>query len=154
MSRDGIRSILVVEDDESTRMLVRDELSLTGCQIWLAADAAQAIAILQGGIDIDLVLTDVMMPGAMNGLGLAAWIELRHPGLPVALTSAKSREAIKRLGLRDDQAFFRKPILFADLRRHVELALASSDRTTRQPAAGSGILGGRAADRHMAGNES
>jgi CheY-like chemotaxis protein len=116
-------SVLVVDDDEPIRLLIGHELAAGGFQVWLAADAAQAVEMLGSETGIGFVLTDYMMPGSMDGLGLAEWIRDKIPSISVALTSAKSREAMQAAGLRAEQAFFRKPIRFDDLRRHVACAL-------------------------------
>ena len=136
MSAVQATSILIVEDDEPVRLLVRDELAAEGRQIWLAGDAEQAVELLQGAVRIDFVLTDVMMPGSMDGLALADWIIRRFPGLPVAVTSAKSRDALRDMGLRDDQLFFRKPIRFEELRRCVAERVGGTIREVSSAAVG------------------
>jgi DNA-binding LytR/AlgR family response regulator len=64
--------------------------------------------ILESGGRVDLVVSDVQMPGPMDGFGLAAWIWLRRPGVNVMLTSGHF-QAARRAGLDGDATFIEKP---------------------------------------------
>ncbi|MDP2357072.1 MAG: response regulator [Beijerinckiaceae bacterium] len=79
--------ILVVEDEVFIRFDVADMLRDGGFEVIEACDAKHALDALKSGVRIDLVFSDVHMPGPMNGLGLASHILENHPGLPVILTS-------------------------------------------------------------------
>jgi CheY-like chemotaxis protein len=79
--------VLVVEDEVFIRFDVADILRNGGFDVIEACDAAQALIALQSAEKIDLVFSDIQMPGAMNGLDLATHILGHHPGLPVILTS-------------------------------------------------------------------
>lgn len=79
--------ILVVEDEFLVRMLLCDELRAAGYQIVEAATADEAIAILKSGTAIDLMLSDVRMPGSVDGLGLLALVRRSWPAIPVIITS-------------------------------------------------------------------
>jgi len=79
--------ILVVEDEVFIRFDVADMLREVGFEVIEACAAKQALDALTSGARIDLVFSDVHMPGPMNGLGLASHILENHPGLPVILTS-------------------------------------------------------------------
>lgn len=79
--------VLVVEDEVFIRFDVADMLRDGGFEVIEACDAAQALVALQSGAKIDLVFSDIQMPGAMSGLDLATHILGHHPGLPVILTS-------------------------------------------------------------------
>ncbi len=79
--------ILVVEDEVFIRFDVADMLRENGFEVIEACDAKQAVDALKSGARIDLVFSDVHMPGPMNGLGLANHVLENHPGLPVILTS-------------------------------------------------------------------
>jgi CheY-like chemotaxis protein len=82
-------TVLVVEDDAVVRSLAVEFLQDDGFQVLAADDAASAIALLEADAPIDAVFSDVQMPGAMDGLGLARWISREKPGLKVLLTSGK-----------------------------------------------------------------
>jgi PAS domain S-box-containing protein len=79
--------ILVVEDDEAVAALVIDMIRHLGHLPMRASDPADALAKLEDGIEADLVFTDVLMPGSMDGLDLAQAIRAKRPTLPVLLTS-------------------------------------------------------------------
>jgi CheY-like chemotaxis protein len=80
-------SVLVCEDDDDVAALVVDMLTQLGHAPTRVASAAAALGALADGRDIDLLFTDVMMPGGMDGLALAREAGRRRPGLPVLLTT-------------------------------------------------------------------
>ncbi|EDX80900.1 MAG: response regulator [Brevundimonas sp. 32-68-21] len=79
--------VLVVEDEFLIRMLVSDHLRDVGFVVIEAFNADEAVAILKSGACIDLIFTDVRMPGAMDGLGLLAYAQLGQPRIPVLVSS-------------------------------------------------------------------
>ncbi len=79
--------ILLVDDNEGIRRVARKQLTELGYQVVEADRAATAIEVLQEENGIDLVFSDVVMPGEMDGIGLAALIADQYPTLPVVLTS-------------------------------------------------------------------
>lgn len=81
------QTILVVEDDYFIRFNVAEYLGDCGWHVVEAGSAAEAIAILETGVPVALVFSDIQMPGQMNGLGLANWIRENRPGLRIILTS-------------------------------------------------------------------
>lgn len=84
-------SIFIVEDELLIRLAVADFLSDCGYRIIEAADADEAIAVLKVNVvRVDLVFSDVQMPGVVDGFGLARWIRQHRPGLPVILTSGSA----------------------------------------------------------------
>jgi PAS domain S-box-containing protein len=80
-------SVLLVEDDDEVATLVTEMLQELGYRVTRAASAESALGALANERHVDLVLSDIMMPGAMNGLGLVRELKARRPGLPVLLTS-------------------------------------------------------------------
>jgi len=91
------RTILVVEDEPFIRLDIADFLRGCGFNVIEAGDAAQAIAVIESGSAIDMVFSDIQMPGPMDGLGLARWILSNRPDLKLILTSG-STDAIKLAG--------------------------------------------------------
>jgi len=81
------QTVLVVEDEASVRLAISDYLTEQGFVVLQAADAAGAIEVISLHPEIDLVFTDLLMPGDMDGLDLAEWLFKHRPGLPVIITS-------------------------------------------------------------------
>ena len=79
-------TILVAEDEPVLRMLISEFLTQSGFKVIEAGDAAMAISLIDAN-DIDLVFSDINMPGNMRGDGLADWLAARFPDMPVILTS-------------------------------------------------------------------
>ncbi|QDX28183.1 response regulator [Sphingomonas suaedae] len=79
--------VLVVEDEPFLRSLLADELRDVGFTVVEAANADEALAYAQVNRNIDLVFSDIQMPGSMNGIALAASLRAANPALPVILTS-------------------------------------------------------------------
>ena len=92
-----------------------------------AADAAEAIAVFVSGEPIDVVMCDVDMPGTMNGLSLARWINRHHSALPVLLTSG--RGVALAAGERLADFFISKPYRLETLARRLQSILASREST-------------------------
>jgi DNA-binding response OmpR family regulator len=96
--------VLVVEDEILIRGTVAEDLREAGFTVIEAATAAEAIAVFGSGGSVDVVFSG--MPGPMDGLGLARWISLHHPGVCILLTSGAAHGRIPE-PLRE--SFFVKP---------------------------------------------
>jgi CheY-like chemotaxis protein len=79
--------VLIVEDEVLIRMLLSEALRQAGYDVIEAADADEAIEVMQVATSPDLLITDVKMPGSVDGLGLAAYVRRTRPGLKVIVTS-------------------------------------------------------------------
>ena len=80
--------VVVVEDVVLVRLLIADALRARGFEVIEAADGAEAVRALEAELPVQLVLSDIHMPGAaMNGIDLARWVQAHRPGLPVVLGS-------------------------------------------------------------------
>src|SRR5215475_1706767 len=86
-------SVLVVEDDVLVRVVVAGYLRDCGFEVIEAGDASEAIRILEAGIEVDVVFSDVNMPGDMDGFGLAQWVRREREHIKVILTSGVRRTA-------------------------------------------------------------
>lgn len=86
-------SVLLVEDDNEVAALVAEMLDELGFQVTRVATAAAALGALANGRSVDVVFSDIMMPGGMNGVELAKEIRARRKDLPVLLTSGYSEAA-------------------------------------------------------------
>jgi CheY-like chemotaxis protein len=79
--------VLLVEDDVLVRLLVAEGLRQERFEVLEAASAEEALSLLDSGVVVDVVFTDIQMPGAQNGLDLARLTRERHPGIGLLLTS-------------------------------------------------------------------
>ncbi|MGI8725867.1 MAG: response regulator [Methyloceanibacter sp.] len=123
--------ILVVDDEFLIRALLSDHLQECGFKVLEAASADEAIGIIQNGdFSIDLVLTDIRMPGPMDGFGLARWLHTHRPGLPVILTSGNSKKAHAVKELCEERPFFEKPYDMKEVLAQVRVSLESSRAVT------------------------
>jgi CheY-like chemotaxis protein len=124
----GSETILVVEDDAMVRNYVTAQLKSLGYTTLSVANAAAALSICERNAAFDLLFTDIVMPGKMNGVDLAAEMELRRPGLKVLFTSGYSENAVVRNNRIDsDILLLSKPYRRADLARMVRHALTATD---------------------------
>jgi CheY-like chemotaxis protein len=80
--------VLVVEDEVLVRLMICEELRERGLRVIEAVSADQAADVLQSSTEVDLILSDIKMPGRLDGLALARHVDAHHPGLPVILASA------------------------------------------------------------------
>ncbi|MBN9089888.1 MAG: response regulator [Reyranella sp.] len=120
----GSERILVVEDEDAVRVIVGEQLEALGYDVHLAGGAEQALALLRSE-RFDLVLTDVVMPGRLNGKGLADEIVRSWPGTRVVFMSGYSENALLNDGRLDSGVMLlAKPHQKADLARIVRSALS------------------------------
>ena len=100
--------VLVVEDEMLLRMRAVDMVEDAGYSPLEAVDAAQAVAILESRSDIAMVLTDIQMPGAMDGLGLARAVHKRWPPIKIILVSGQ--QGLADIDSPANSRFFGKPL--------------------------------------------
>jgi len=122
----GQETILVVEDDRLVREYVLAQLHSLGYVTLQAANAAEALAIVAAGQPFDLLFTDVIMPGKMNGRQLADEVLKTRPDLRVVYTSGYTENAIIHHGRLDSGVLLlAKPYRKSDLARIIRKALSS-----------------------------
>jgi len=122
----GDEAILIVEDDLLVRDYVVAQIERLGYRTLSATSAAEALDIIDGPEHIDLLFTDVMMPGGMNGRQLATEAQKRRPRLKVLYTSGYTENAIVHHGRLDAGVLLLpKPYLSSDLARGIRTALAT-----------------------------
>src|ERR1700722_16551471 len=136
----GVETILVVEDDPLVRNYVAAQLASLGYTALTAANAAEALARIDDGEPFDLLFTDVIMPGSVNGRQLADEAVRRRPGIAVLFTSGYTENAIVHHGRLDPGVLLlAKPYRKSDLARMIRTALAArrfpgaSTAPVRQP---------------------
>jgi DNA-binding NtrC family response regulator len=116
-------TVLVVDDEVLLRLSIADCLREEGFVVIEAVSADEAVAILETTMPVDIVLTDVIMPGRMDGVGLARFVEAHRPETRVILTSGTLVAAPP--GCRLD-GFFLKPYDHAGVVRHVRALLKNA----------------------------
>ncbi len=122
----GGEVVLVVEDEDTLREMAADSLQVLGYRVLTAGDARAALDILTGDARIDILFSDVVMPGGMNGAQLAAEAVTLRPELKVLLTSGYTNTAAT--GARELPSgvpLLRKPYLREDLAAKLHTVLAS-----------------------------
>jgi DNA-binding NtrC family response regulator len=102
-------AVLIAEDEMLIRFALSDCLAERGFRVFEAASASEAIDVLEQEPEIELVFTDIRMPGPMNGIDLANWIHAHRPGLPIVLTSGDARKAEVAAKMTPEEPFIPKP---------------------------------------------
>jgi signal transduction histidine kinase/ActR/RegA family two-component response regulator len=118
----GPISILVVEDNEDVAAAVIEMLAQLGHQATHVGSVGAALGVLSGDRPIDLVFTDVLLPGGGSGLDLARELTQRKPDVPVVLTSGYGGGVTGRLAAAN-LPFLRKPYRIEALKMTIEEAL-------------------------------
>ncbi|MCC5885650.1 MAG: response regulator [Gammaproteobacteria bacterium] len=119
----GQESILVVEDDELVRAYTSQVLAMLGYEVHVASEALEALDILRCGTPVDLLFTDIVMPG-MNGFALAEAAVRLRPGIKVLYTSGYTRQAAARQDPETAMAqMLTKPYARQDLARRLREVL-------------------------------
>ncbi len=122
------RTVLVVEDDDDARATLAAMVTELGYRVVAAENGASALPILEQERPIDILLSDVIMPGGMNGLDLAKAAHKRRPDLKVLFVSGYDRMAIAQATKYDDSLkLLNKPFSLSDLGREL-LALIQGRR--------------------------
>lgn len=104
------QTVLVVEDDVLVRLVISDYLRECGYRVYEAVNADEALAVLQSPkVSIDIVFSDVLMPGDMDGFGLARWIRSNKPHVQVVLTAGVERSAEIAATLCESGPLLEKP---------------------------------------------
>ena len=120
----GHESILVVEDDALVRKYVITQIRSLGYATLEAGNATEALAVIDSGAAIDLLFTDVIMPGPMNGRGLVDEALKRRPRLKTLFTSGYTENAIVHHGRLDSGVLLlAKPYRKPELARMIRMAL-------------------------------
>ena len=121
-AHEGALSILVVEDDEAVAAVVLEMLGQLGHHTLHVVSVAAALGVLSGDRQVDLVFTDVLLPGGGSGLDLAREIARQALGIPVVLTSGYGGGVTGRLAAAN-LPFLRKPYRIEALKLAIDEAL-------------------------------
>jgi len=124
----GTETILVVEDDPRVQEAVAETLGSLGYKALRASDAGAALAVLQAGVEVDLVFTDVVMPGPITSVELARRARELRPRVAILFTSGYTENSIVHHGRLDpDVELLSKPYARDDLARKIRRMLWSGD---------------------------
>ncbi|MBW8270869.1 hybrid sensor histidine kinase/response regulator [Caldovatus aquaticus] len=137
----GMRSVLVVEDDPAVREMAAETFREAGWQVREAPDGRAALALLEGGAALDLLFTDVVMPGGLSGVELAEAARRLRPALAVLLASGYVGEATAR---EEDAGAAAFPLLGKPYDRAALLAAAAAVFGTQAAAPAAGAASARA----------
>jgi CheY-like chemotaxis protein len=118
-------TLLVVEGEVLIRLVIAEYLRRCGFKVVEAVNAAEAVRVLQSPrMQIDLVFSDLAMPGKLDGFGLAKWVRQHKPGLQVVLVSSDKKRAETAKNLCQSEPFFANPyridVLVAEMRRLIK----------------------------------
>lgn len=117
-----VHAVLVVEDEVLIRMMIADELRQAGLHVVEASSADEALRYLTSGHPVDLVFTDVQMPGKLDGAALAKLLAREYPGIKVLMTSAHGRPPEPGFA----SSFIPKPYVEDEVVRRINDALAAA----------------------------
>jgi len=109
MPRARGETVLVAEDDPDVSLVTVARLESLGYRMLVAKDGPSALALLQSEPNVDLLFSDVVMPGGMSGHDLAAAVRVRAPRVAIVLTSGYSKEMAAGAAPRDGLLFLSKP---------------------------------------------
>ena len=123
-------TVLIVDDDEAVRMLVTEVLQELGYGAIEAADGTSGLNVLQSNARIDLLITDVGLPGGMNGRQIADAARVRRPGLKVLFITGYAENAVVRNGyLEAGMQIMIKPFTMEALATRIQDVIASERAT-------------------------
>lgn len=104
-----VQTVLVVEDEVLVRMVIADYLRECGYRVIEAGSAAEALTVLRSPESVDVVFSDIQMPGDMDGFGLAIWVRQNQPRIKMLLASGNARAAHTAGELCEDGPLEQKP---------------------------------------------
>lgn len=138
----GHETILVVEDDQDVRRMVTEMLRELGYQVLEAGDAESGLELVKGGASVDLLFTDVVMPGTLQSRELAQRVQELVPGVRVLFTSGYAENGIIHGGRVDEAVeLLRKPYTREELAHRLRTLLDAprgTDKTLDQQASNAG----------------
>lgn len=125
-------TILVVEDEVLVRLVIAQYLRDCGYRVIEAAHADEALLVLRKSeVEVDVVFTDIEMPGSMDGFALAQWVRSNRPGMEVVLAGSVGRAVQAASDLCDAQNNVPKPYDPQNVHDRIRRLLAS--RRPRKP---------------------
>ncbi|MEO5933483.1 MAG: ATP-binding protein, partial [Duganella sp.] len=127
----GVETLLVVEDDEAVRAATVDMLATLGYHVLSSANAEQATRLVNGGVHIDLLFTDVMMPGRVSSLELSELVRAKLPHAHILFTSGYAEGVLSHDGrLPPGVNLLQKPYTVETLSSRIRHLLRKGSPTT------------------------
>jgi CheY-like chemotaxis protein len=96
-------SVLVVDDEDTVRTLIADALSDAGYRVFEAVDGPSALALLEADTHLDLMISDIGLPGGLNGRELAAAVRAQRPTTKILLVTGYSEAATLAQAEKEDR---------------------------------------------------
>ena len=122
-------SVLLVEDEVLLRLALAEELRALGFVAIEAANGEEARSLILAGVGVDLVMSDLTMPGELDGVGFATWLAQYGSTAPVILTSGlPTALARARAECPHVRAFVPKPYDQGAVIRQIEALLSAAER--------------------------
>lgn len=119
------RTVLVVEDEVLVRWVITEHLRDCGYRVIEAGSGDEAIDILRRtSMTVDVVFTDVQMPGSIDGIALAQWVQRQRPTIKIVLTSGFEKAADAAQALCEEAPLVPKPYSPTELEQRIRGLLA------------------------------
>lgn len=128
----ALDTVLLVEDEVLIRLSLAEYLRHCGYRVVEAANADEGLTILQkADVQVDVVLSDIEMPGSMDGFGLAQWVRANRPSVEVVLVATPQRAADAAAGLCEFGPRMMKPYEPQIVLDRIKQLLAARGRVKR-----------------------
>jgi len=125
---EGVQVVLFVEDEYLVRVTIAEELRDAGYEVVEAGNAAEAMRVLEAPSQrVDVLLTDVQMPGTLNGLQLARWSREHRPDVVVSIWSGAAWAVQEARTLIQPDLVFAKPVRGSTLAQSFRRNLPPAD---------------------------
>jgi CheY-like chemotaxis protein len=124
--------VMIVDHEILVRMAIAAYLRDCGLKVLEAANAAEAVTVLDAATPVDVAVVEVQLPGEMDGFTLARWIRSRHADLHVILASSTARKVEAAGELCDEGPMLERPYQTTELERRIRTLLGSG-RRVRKP---------------------
>lgn len=125
MSTDKIPTVLLVEDEPIIRMALADHIANQGYAVIEAGSGDRAMDLIQNGRPIDIIVTDVQMPGQHDGIALALWTRRNFPHIKLIIVSGATSGSIDLLG--EEGRIMPKPYNYDEIVARIEKLLAGPE---------------------------
>jgi DNA-binding response OmpR family regulator len=133
----NLETVLLVEDEILIRISISAYLRECGFRVYEAMNADEAIIVLnEPDMKIDTVLSDIEMPGTMDGFGLSQWMRANKPGIPIILAGSPARAADVAGDLCESGPMLAKPYEPQMLLDQIRRILAEGKRAADRPLKG------------------